>query len=96
MSSYESKELQLACPNQKCKRQMKVIYRDIYSSRKTKCGSCGTEINFDSSVTSDFKSSVEDMNRIEERYKDDMKKAQGRIDKAVAGILKNAEIKVKL
>ena len=96
MPSYDSKELPLVCPNPKCKKQMKVGYRDIYSSRKTKCGSCGTEINFDSSAVSDFRSALDDMVRTEEKFKDATKRAQDKINKAVGGILKNAEIKLKL
>ncbi len=96
MSVYDNEELQLACPNQKCKRQMRVRYRDVYSSRRTKCTSCGTEINFDSSAASEFRSSLENMANLDARYRDDSKRAQERINKSIAGILKNADIKMKL
>lgn len=107
MPSYDSKELPFVCPNPKCKKQMKVVYRDIFSSRRTKCSSCGTEVNFNSSAVSDFKSALDDMvktednfknerKKAEDKYKDDVKRAEEKISKAIGGIMKNAEVKMKM
>lgn len=82
MSSFDRVEFALGCPS--CKKEMKVMFGDVYGSRRAKCQKCSAEITFDSSASSNLRLAVQELER-----------AQDKLEKAKKSVLDRAQMKLK-
>jgi hypothetical protein len=83
MGKWDKEMMAFRCPNQRCRREIRVRYGDIYDSRRARCSHCKATIEFDSSVAAAIRSAV-----------DAAEGAEAKLQQATEGLLKNAKIKL--